>query len=191
MEDDIVFLSQRPRSNSTGFGSQMQNSFLNSLPSSMRPVSGQRVSEQETALIANQDFKFDNRRRSVLRRISPILLAADALSNKNRGKKDVSRALSLTAVSQDDYTSLANMDLFRGGSLKDVLDTKVTTSQFQQNQSGNVARTKGKELSLLSQSDLEGLAKVVSARQGDITSRALSPGLQAQSFSLLGGNFGR
>lgn len=104
-------------------------------------------------------------------------------------KKSVSRGKSFTRVSQDDFSDLLNLDLFRGGSLSDVTSTGLTTSTFKQSRDTGEIFRKGEELSLLDASGLEQLAEVVSGRQSQILGSSLAPGLERQSFSLFSGNF--
>jgi hypothetical protein len=111
--------------------------------------------------------------------------------NDSLVKSPFSKSQTVRRVSQKDYENLLGLDLFRGGDLSDVTNTKISSAKFKQDkQSGNILRTSGSELSLLDEAGLEDLARTVSARQGQIQGAALAPGLERQSFSLLSGNFG-
>lgn len=189
MEDDLILLQSGqyvgPNFNRGNFAF---NSKLNSMSNLyqngyVNRAQAYRTTDQELALLSEQNFNF-NRRRGSLRR---------AITGKSKNyMSDLSKELKLRGVTQEDYTKLSNLDLFRGGSLSDVTDVTLSESLYQKNRkTGVIGRTKGDALSLLGESDIEALAEVVSARQGNILGNTLSPGLQSQGFSLLSGNFGR
>jgi hypothetical protein len=186
MEDDLVLL-QGGRMGPNTFG--YSNNF-NSFNSTFRgfnifngPVTGSRTNTAEDYFLQDANWNY-NRRRSGLNA---------AITGRSRNyTTDLSRAVTLRGVNQEDYTRLAELDLFRGGNVDDVTQTQIGEATYQRNRrTGVQARTSGDALSLLDEQGLEDLASVVTARQGQILGQGLSPGLQTQSFSLLSGNFGR
>lgn len=192
MEDDIVLLDE-----GIMFGGQDMFGQTYSPLRNIGRVSGRATSAAEQMLLSDVDFTFDRRRRGLLSRIAGGLantfslgLADMATGSRRSGLQNVSRSVTLSGVSQSDYEDLLNIDLFRGGSFEDVTDTEISQGRYRANQAGQVARVGGEELSLLGEAELEELAEVVRGRQSSIVGRALSPGLQNQSFSLLSGNFG-
>jgi len=142
----------------------MQSSFFNQfLPQN-------KASEFELGLLGDAKFSFG---KSLL------------------GKtKTFSKGVTVKRVSEDDYKNLLNLDLFRGGDMSDVTDTKLSSATFKKNRkSGQVFQTSGQELSAIDQQGIEKLAQVVAGRQAQLQGAALTPGLDRQSFSLLSGNF--
>lgn len=193
--DDLVLLGgyKIPSSNMyNNYGSNRNSSIYGQ-------VKGRSISQEERALLSDETFSYDRKKRSLLSRaagatFNTFTLGVGSMStgSQKKGLKNVSRGVTLEGVSQDDYTRLSNLDLFRGGSLSDVTNTGIKSSTYKQDlNTGTVARTKGDALSLLGQADLETLSKVVSGRQGQIVGNTLSPGLAIQGFSLFSGNFGR
>lgn len=150
---------------------------------------GRRLNAFEEVALEDTNFKF--------RRQNPFSLTGQGISLTGNSFRpfitdaNISKKVTLQAVSENDYNRLANLDLFRGGNLEDVTKTKLTKSSFQSTRDGVVVRTSGQALSSLKEADLELLAGVVSERQGQILGTNLSPGLSSQGFSLLSGNFGR
>lgn len=159
-------------------------------------VTGRSISSSEQGLLSDSQFTFDRRKRGLLSRAIggvantfSLGLTDMATGSRRSGLKNVSRGLTLRGVSQADYNDLLNLDLFRGGGLDDVTGTEISKATYKANQAGQIARTSGEELSLLDEEGLERLSQVVAARQGQILGNTLSPGLGAQGFSLLSGNF--
>lgn len=129
------------------------------------------ATDLELGLIGNSSFRFGK---------SGIGQRTDTLS---KGKQ-------ISRVSQNDYNKLLNLDLFRGGQVSDVTDTKLSTATFRKNRkTGDIFRSGGPELSNLNEQSIEQLAQVVAGRQAQLQSAAFTPGLARQSFSLLSGNF--
>lgn len=194
MDDDIVLLGgYTPRVSPfgpfSGFNSQSMYS------SAFGGVRGRSISDTESSLLAGSEFSYARRRRSLLSRTVGAVantfslgITDMATGSRRNDLERVSRGVTLRGVSQEDYTSLANLDLFRGGRVSDVSDTEISQATYKQDRvTGQVARTKGDALSLLDEAGLESLAEVVSARNSQIVGNALSPGLAAQSLGLLGG----
>lgn len=179
--DDLVFLGNE-RATFSPFGPSPYNSgALFSLGRTVG-VTGQRVNDAELSFLDDANFNYNYKRSGL----------GAALSGRSRNyQKDLSQKLTVSGrVSNADYQNLLGLDLFRGGSIDDVTDTTTTSATYRMNRAtGVIGRTSGEELSLLDQGGLEQLAEVVSARQGAIMNRSLTPGLSEQSFSLFSGNF--
>lgn len=185
MDDDIVLLQGEVSPVRSPYGFNGYNRF------GTPAITGNRISAGEASLLADQSFFFQRRKSGVFSRYGgqKNYTRQQMLDFGGDSKRlvGVSAGLSVRGISQNDYTRLANLDLFRGGSTSDVTNTQFTTTSYRMNQQGEIARTKGDALSLLDEAGLESLAEVVSARNSQIVGNALSPGLAAQSLGLLGG----
>lgn len=179
MEDDLVLLQAADKDFRKGIDQ----------------ILGRNLTGEESYLLQDKSFFFQRRKSSLISRYGgqkyytrQQMLDFGGDSKRLRG---TSSGLSVRGISQNDFTRLSNLDLFRGAGVDDVTNTKISETTYKMNQQGQIARTKGDALSLLQESDLESLAEVVSGRQSQIVGNALSPGLSNQGFSLLSGNFGR
>lgn len=198
--DDIVLLGQdysNSRGSSNFFGNFGLSGMRRNMYNQITTVRGRRLTGTELSLLGDSSFTYDRKKRGFLYRavgatVNALSLGATGMATGSRrsGLKDVSRGLTLRGVSQSDFQDLLSLDLFRGGSLGDVVGTSMSKATYKQDRrTGQVARTSGVELSLLDEAGFERLSQVVSARQGEILNRSLTPGLSTQSMSLFSGNF--